>query len=967
MKRIVSLILLLIFSVQAAYAADASTENALYNTEELSKAVFILNELGIMSLQEESEIWQDTAVSRAELAEMICKAFKLETSSANVYFIDVPPDMWAYGAITALAEAGIVSIPEDRVFRVNDTVTYAEALKMVLGAAKYGIYAENIGGFPYGYIKAAQRLELDVSGSEDAGLTVASAVTLIYNVMTMGYYEPEYYTDSEAVPYREADKTIFAVLWNTHIERGILTAYYGASYQNAVYEKDEVIIDNVKYRLSDEMYLDDCFLNEIEFIYKKINDDERSIVYVEDTRSSDDIVVESDSITGFNSGAYTLEFYKNDKNQSRAVERGAVVIYNGAVYNGSITEVIEEFTSGDKRGSVRFKDYNNDGGFDMLIIKSYRSFVVGYADVYSNRIYNKLDSADCIDMSAYTQVVTRSTENKSASLELSNLPLLLSVAEAKDKSAVEMIICKEKLTGKTEQISGTGKEAVFSINGKKYNIDYALYKKYLTDENGNVISASAILGAEYDFYIDRFGYIAYMSELGAGDGFKLGYIIDGVHKDTAFSGELMIKMLDEAGTISTFNVKDKVVIDGNSYKLDDYKQVISAIENGARADASYVQGTDTLRMSQQLVRYIADENNTITEIDTAYTGENENTKNTLTLLPEVNNISYRMYHVTGGIPKFGSNILFNTTNTKVFSKPLVNTDGELIVLSDASSTATGNVLVPGSGLTVTRTRVTDVDGSPATPDDYMYVRGIPEGSFSSDSYYYVKAYKYNPNTAYADALVYSYSVYRSILENIMFDEWSEAVNESGETVNVFNGWERGVRVSYEIADGSDISDLERGDIVYCWRDAAKKKIAFVKKIYDVGEDIFLNRPYTESATRFYPDYMWMRGYWVMDTATGQITTYNYRTMNALTKGKVLDKTDTVMSWDWDGDYRTVEEAFDFSNIPIVIYDKNAPKEKIYVGSVADVPDYESVKDNAARIVLNKDRERGVCAFIYLNE
>ena len=72
-----------------------------------------------------------------------------------------------------------------------------------------------------------------------------------------------------------------------------------------------------------------------------------------------------------------------------------------------------------------------------------------------------------------------------------------------------------------------------------------------------------------------------------------------------------------------------------------------------------------------------------------------------------------------------------------------------------------------------------------------------------------------------------------------------------------------------------------------------------------------------------------------------------------------------MRWDWDGNYRTFEETFDFSNIPIVICDRDAERNKVCVGTVAEVADYKSSgEENAARIVLNTDRKRGVCAFIY---
>ena len=96
-----------------------------------------------------------------------------------------------------------------------------------------------------------------------------------------------------------------------------------------------------------------------------------------------------------------------------------------------------------------------------MIIKSYRNFVAGYADAITNRIFNKFDSSDCIDMNDYEQVLKRNTEKAAISLDFSTLPMLLSVAESKDKSVLEITVCREKLTGTVEKIIGGRQRKIF--------------------------------------------------------------------------------------------------------------------------------------------------------------------------------------------------------------------------------------------------------------------------------------------------------------------------------------------------------------------------------------------------------------------------------------------------------------------------------------------------------------------------
>lgn len=951
MKRLVCIILTLILAMQIGFTAVAVQANASYDTDELSKAAYVLNDLEIMSLQEETEIWQDKSVSRAEFAEMLCKAFKLETASDKMYFIDVPYDMWAFSSVTAMAEMGYISVPEDRKIRPYDTVTYAEALKMVLSAANYNIYAEYNGGFPHGYIKAANYLKIRVSAETDEALTTAAAVILIYDVMSMGFYYPEAYSDTNAVSYRESDEIIFSILWNTYIERGELQAYYGAGYNAEVREKDEVIVDGVEYKLDHEIYLNDYFLSEVEFIYKKPSDDEAGIIiFMEDVGNDNELLINSDDIIGFESGSYTLSYFKGDKSMRKSLQRGASVVYNGAAYSGSVEEIIEEFTSGGKRGTIRIKEAQDK---EIVIIKSYRDYVAGYAESATSRLFNQFDSADCIDMTEYKQTSVKSLEGTETTLDYSTLPMLLSVAESKDKSALEIVVCRDKVSGSIEEVSGKGSDMYFTIGGTKYELDALMYKNQMLDENGVEISASSLLGTEYDFYIDSFGNIAYMKALGAGNGFSLGYIIDGVVNDNGFSSEIRLKILTENQGIIEYSVKDKVVIDGISHKLDNKESVLEAIRRGEQVSSSTAEDG---HLAQQVIRYKADENNIIWEIDTAYLEEEENEDNTLTLVAGDGKTAYA-YKVTGGMPKFGQKILFSLADTKVFTRPITNSSGEVIVKSDAAGDLTGNIIIrrTTSGYSVD-TKVLDKSGNPLTLDDTMYKMGIV-GSLTSDYPYTIRAYKYNPVTPYCDVLVYSYEPYSVPIENVMVEEFTEVMGDNGEITKMLTGWGRGTKVNYEIADNSDVSDIECGDIVYLWKDTTGKKIAFVTKIYDYSDDKFVNRPFKEE---YYADYIWA----VNKGSTDSPYYYGY---NELAKGLVLSKVGSTMEWDWDGNYRTFEQTFDFTNIPIVIYDKELTKNKVYVGSVAEVPDYKSVgEENAARIVINTDRLRGVCAFIYLN-
>ncbi len=957
MKKIVSLLLCLaVLGTMTGYAADTVGGELVYNEAELFKAVYILNDLGITELQEETEIWKNKSVSRGEFAEMICKAFKLETTSTQVYFVDVPYDMWAFQPVVAMVERGYLSVPEDRRFRPDDAITYAEALKMVLGAAGYHIYAEYNGGFPYGYTRAATYLELGVTAGVDTEISVAAAVTLLYDVMSMGFYEPIHYTEDGPIQYQETEEIIFAILWDTYIERGCLEAYYGAGYGAVVYQKDEVIIDGTKYFLANEIYLNHYFLSEVEFIYQKVSDQEKNIVYMEECKDTGDVVISSEDIIGFRADSYTLSYYKNDSAMEKELQRGIPVVYNGAAYGGSISSVIDEFTQGGNQGTIRLK--STRGVVDTVVIKSYRNVVVGYADSGESKLYNKFDSSDCIDLTEYEQAVVKSLEGADTTIDYGTLPMLLAVAESKDKSVIEIVICREKLTAIVQEVSGEGTEMQFTIHDTKYKITDSLYQNQMLDGNGVAIPISTFMGGEYEFYLDSFGKIGYINAIGAGNGFKLGFIIDGVKSDSVFANNLILKLLTETEEVVEYSIKDKVVIDGVSYKLENINGILNALDQGAQISNATVEPG---HLAQQTIRYQADEELRITEIDTAYVGAEENEDNTLTLI-DGDGVEMFSYKPTGGMPKFGQTILFSTTETKVFAIPRTNASGKVVVSSDASGELSGNIIIKQttSGYR-TDTEVLDATGNAIRPTNDMYKMGLV-GSLVGDASYAIRAYKYNPNTPYCDAMVYNYEPYSVPLENVMIEGFEQVLNSEGEPVNALVGWQRGVKVTYEIADNSDVSDLECGDIVYLWKDVSGKKVIFVTKIYDYSDDKFVNRP---SADKYFVDHIWSANWNQLD-GNGNPQGYYYR-YNELAKGLVLEKIGNTMRWDWDGNYRNFEQTFDFANIPIVIYDKEAVRKQVYVGSVAEVPDFKSVGEaNAARIVINTDCLRGVCAFVYLN-
>jgi len=68
------------------------------------------------------------------------------TTSTGSAFKDIPSNAWYGSAVSSLVQAGVIGGYEDGTFRPNNSVTYGEALKMIMRAAGYGEQAAPAGG-----------------------------------------------------------------------------------------------------------------------------------------------------------------------------------------------------------------------------------------------------------------------------------------------------------------------------------------------------------------------------------------------------------------------------------------------------------------------------------------------------------------------------------------------------------------------------------------------------------------------------------------------------------------------------------------------------------------------------------------------------------------------------------------------------------------------------------------------------
>lgn len=120
-----------------------------------------LKNLGIMIGDESGDLRLGDTITRAEAVKMICTAgnIKIKTSgSEEPSFVDVPREYWANKYINAAKEKNIVCGDNNGLFNPESSITNEEIAKMIVCLLGYGDMAKHSGGYPAGYTAVAERI-----------------------------------------------------------------------------------------------------------------------------------------------------------------------------------------------------------------------------------------------------------------------------------------------------------------------------------------------------------------------------------------------------------------------------------------------------------------------------------------------------------------------------------------------------------------------------------------------------------------------------------------------------------------------------------------------------------------------------------------------------------------------------------------------------------------------------------------
>ncbi|HPX70991.1 MAG TPA: S-layer homology domain-containing protein [Bacillota bacterium] len=186
MRKLLSFALVLVMllgSFGTVFAAEFSdvADDAKYHN-----AVAVLSDLDVVTGYPDGTFKPAKVVTRAEMATLIIKALGHPVgASAPTRFPDVPQSYWGSAFIAAASELNVLKGYPDGSFKPDKTVSYDEAITMLVQALGYT--GDSItGGYPAGYVSKAKALGIleNVTALGTAGANRGDISIMLYNTLT---------------------------------------------------------------------------------------------------------------------------------------------------------------------------------------------------------------------------------------------------------------------------------------------------------------------------------------------------------------------------------------------------------------------------------------------------------------------------------------------------------------------------------------------------------------------------------------------------------------------------------------------------------------------------------------------------------------------------------------------------------------------------------------------------------------
>lgn len=524
------------------------------------EAIEALNALEIMVGDDDGQFRPEATIRRSEFAKVAVEAMGLgDVAAASNYqtqYPDVVENHWANGYINVATDQNVVIGDDTGNFRPDDSISYAEAMTILVRILGYEPSALAKGGFPTGYITVGSQNGLAKNAAASANDKVLRGMIaqMTFNALTVDMMEQTGFGSDEK--YEIVDKTLLEDVLNVTKGSGQITAVGISSISGTGTLKDnEIRIGDTVYTVADRALADvrNLLGFNVTYYVEELSSSDRELILARAEKGKnhsvtvtaenmEEIVTES----GKNSTVSYWENKETDKKvKTLALSKDAQMMYNGKMITFDAARIKPE------AGRVTFLDVDNDDVYDIVFVTSLTNIVVDSVLTGSHKVTDKYGNPSLVlDPDDNEVKFTLTKSGQVISLSDLNEWDVLSVAKSLDGTILSVEVSGAKVSGKVTEVNGDKR----TVNGEEYEI-----AKNYTDE--------IKLNDEGTFYLDVEGKIAAV-DTSATLSSNYAYLAD-ADLTSDFDNRLQIKVFTKDGETKILTSAAKLKFNGKSAQTPD--------------------------------------------------------------------------------------------------------------------------------------------------------------------------------------------------------------------------------------------------------------------------------------------------------------------------------------------------------------------------------------------------------------
>lgn len=592
-KLTILLMVLSLLLVSVPCAAYIDTDGSEYEN-----AVDTLSALGIVEGMTEEYFEPQGKVTRAQMAAISVRLMGAGADTTSTIFEDVPSEHWASGVINAAYKLGIINGISASLFAPEETVTYEQAVKMLVCVLGYDVQAKAQGGFPAGYLAVASRLDLlrGVSNKMYRG----DMAILVYNALDVPLFSGETYSGDGITSYKEQDRTILTAFLRLEPIHGIVNANAYETLSGSRAQNGMIVVGEEELFVGTSTIENAIGRKVTAYASKTDGEDAKTVIAFRiDKRSSEKTLYAGQILPETDTKRLYYQLEDGTDKRDIDIKNDAILMYNGSP--------VKNWTKDDITPSVGTVTLisNNGNEADVIIVWEYSTEFITSTDNELCMLYTK-DSADKVYeyeiVSSDADKKIRMESEKGTVIGFDALKTDMVLSCAKDKNGVlrKMILAEASVTGTVTEISDK-----VTIEGTEYIVEEALLKDISVGISGK-------------FNLDHLGRIV-MLDKNAVTNWKYGYALR-LAQEKGLNGASYLKLFSEEGKMEVLPIAEKVEVNEltvtrdllfkDAYSLEDAQKI--AIVPFARSGS----------VKEQLIRYELNGVGEICKVFTAKDGNN---------------------------------------------------------------------------------------------------------------------------------------------------------------------------------------------------------------------------------------------------------------------------------------------------------------------------------------------------------